>query len=145
MGNGYTYFCEKCNFKIFLRSGIGLNYWRVSKELREHYLESNEIPELKRILEKYPEGFISGSLVNFQCPKCKSFHTLQDLSFYIEKEDPSAKDWFDRTTRVTMWRYRPCCPDCNVEMSRVLMCPKCLLRLKPDIDGKRGGTVMFWD
>ena len=143
MGNGYTYFCEKCNFKIFLRSGIGLNYWRVSKELREHYLESNEIPELKRIIEKYPEGFISGSLVNFQCPKCKSFHTLQDLSFYIEKEDPSAKDWFDRTTRVTMWRYRPRCPDCYVEMSRVLMCPKCLLRLEPDIDGKRGGTVMF--
>ena len=44
-----------------------------------------------------------------------------------------------------MWRYRPRCPDCNVEMSRVLMCPKCLLRLEPDIDGKRGGTVMFWD
>lgn len=149
---------EHCD-NLMLGCGKGLPI--VYKQVINSIKKGKYGAEIKNFLKENPKGVIDCSKVIVECPKCKHYDVVYDLSMYIPKKNNSFYEnknyvfprWLKRDYKKVK-SFKHICSKCSTEMKTVkikeddcgeiikikkLKCPKCTGLLEWN------GDCSFWD
>lgn len=142
MGSIFRFEHKACGFEYKHFDGVGFMGMELEHEAYEKIKKGEMGADWQKLLADNPSGKVTVHNELFYCEKCKEYHSIPQIKFYVLNKDASEEDemFFDPEKYTLVDKETVYCPKCKektVEMDNVysVPCPVCGKVIKGKMEG----------